>query len=60
MIFIRITALLVLVAAVLAMLYVVTRRRSYLTWAWRIFIAALVCMVGLLGFYFFERIFTVG
>ena len=60
MIFIRITAVLVLVAAVLAVLYVITKRRGYLTWAWRIFVAALVCMVGLLAFYFVERVFTVG
>jgi len=60
MIFIRITAVFILIAAVLALLYVVTKRRGYLTWAWRIFVAALFCMVGLLAFYFVERVFTVG
>jgi hypothetical protein len=60
MILVRICALLVLVAAVLAVLYVVTKRRGYLTWAWRVLVAALVCMVGLLAFYFVERVFSVG
>ncbi|HYC47936.1 MAG TPA: hypothetical protein VED01_20890 [Burkholderiales bacterium] len=58
MIFVRITAVLVLVALVLAVLYFVTKRQGYLTWAWRVFIAALVAMVGLLGFYFVERLVT--
>jgi hypothetical protein len=60
MIFVRITAVLVLIAVVLAVIYLFTRRQGYLTWSWRVFIAALVCMVGLLAFYFFERLFTLG
>ena len=57
MILIRVAALFVLLAIVLAALYFVTRRHSYLKWAWGVFVAALVCIVGVLGFYFVERLF---
>jgi len=56
MIIIRVAAVLVLVAIVLAVIYLVTRKPRYLKWAWRVFVAALVCIVGVLGFYFFERV----
>ena len=56
----RVAAVLVLVALALALVYLWKRDRRYLQWAWRVFTAALVCMVGLLGFYFFERLFLIG
>ena len=56
MVMVRITAFLVLVAAVLAVLYFVTRNPGYLKWAWRVFVAALVCIVGVMAFYFVERL----
>ena len=57
MVLIRVAALFVLLAIVLAAVYLVTRKQSYLTWGWRVFVAALVCIVGVLGFYFVERLF---
>jgi Na+/H+ antiporter NhaD/arsenite permease-like protein len=57
MIMVRIVAVLVLAALVLIIAYFVTRKRRYLTWAWRTFIAALVCMLGVMTFYFVERLF---
>ncbi len=53
---VRVVAVLVLVAAVLALVFLVTRDRRYLTWAWRIFLAAMFCAAGLMAFYFVERI----
>lgn len=53
---IRIAAVLVLLALVLAVIYLFTRDARYLRWAWRIFVVALVCIVGVLGFYFVERV----
>ena len=57
MIVARIAAVLVLLALVLAVIWLFTRDARYLKWAWRIFVAALVCIVGVLGFYFVERVF---
>jgi hypothetical protein len=57
MIVVRIAAVLMLAAIVLAVVYFFRRDPAYLTWAWRAFIAALVCIVGVLGFYFVERVF---
>ena len=57
MIIMRVAAILVLVAIVLAVIYLVTRNPRCLRWAWRVFVAALVCIVGVLGFYFVERVF---
>ena len=57
MIIARIAAVLVLLALVLALIYLFKRDTRYLKWAWRIFVVALVCIVGVLGFYFVERVF---
>ena len=57
MIVVRIAAVLVALALVLAVIYLINRDARYLKWAWRIFIGALVCIVGVLGFYFVERVF---
>ena len=57
MIVVRIAAVLVLLAIVLAVIYLFKRDARYLKWAWRVFVAALVCIVGVLGFYFVERLF---
>ena len=57
MIVIRAAAVLVLVALVLAVIYLFKRDARYLRWAWRVFVVALVCIVGVLGFYFVERVF---
>lgn len=59
MIIVRIAAALVLVALVLVLIYFMKRDRRYLQWSWRIFVAALICMLGVLGVYFVERIFMV-
>ena len=57
---VRIVAVLVVIALVLAVVFLFTRNRRYLTWAWRVFIFALVCMFGLMAFYFVERVFFAG
>lgn len=57
MIIIRAAAVLVLIALVLAVIYLFKRDARYLKWAWRVFVVALVCIVGVLGFYFVERLF---
>ena len=57
MIVIRAAAVLVAIAIVLAVIYLFTRDARYLRWAWRVFVVALVCIVGVLGFYFVERVF---
>ena len=56
MVIVRIVAVLVLVAFVLALVFLWTRNRRYLTWAWRVLVFALFCALGLMGFYFFERV----
>ena len=53
---VRIVALLVLVAAALAVLFLFTRQRRYLTWAWRVFLVAIFCALALMLFYFVERL----
>ncbi len=57
MIIVRIAAALVLVALALALVFLWKRDRRYLNWAWRLFLAALFCMLGVLGVYIVERIF---
>lgn len=57
MILMRVAAVLLLIAIALAAVYLVTRKARYLKWAWGVFVAALVCIVGVLGFYFVERVF---
>lgn len=57
---VRIAAVLLAVAVVLALVYFWTRDRRYLTWAWRVFLLALACMLGLLLFFFVERLFFTG
>ena len=57
MILLRIVAVLVIVALILVLVYFLTRDRRYLKWAWRTFIAALVCTFGVMTFYFVERVF---
>lgn len=57
---VRIAAVLLLVSVVLALIYFWTRNRRYLTWAWRVFLLALACMLGVLGFFFVERVFFTG
>ena len=53
---VRIVAVLLAIALVLVVMYLVTRKRTYLTWSWRVFVAALVAALGLMTFYFFERV----
>ena len=57
---VRIAAVLLLLSVVLALVYFWTRNRRYLTWAWRVFLLALTCMLGVLGFFAVERVFFVG
>jgi hypothetical protein len=55
-IIVRVLAALVIVAAVLAVAFLWNRDSRYLTWAWRVFIAALAGIVGLMVFYFVDRL----
>jgi hypothetical protein len=57
MIMVRIVAVLGVLALVLVLVYFATRDRRYLTWAWRTFLAALACALGVMAFYFVERVF---
>ena len=57
---VRIIAVLVLVAFVLALMFLATRNRRYLTWAWRTLVTALFCSLGVMTFYFVERVFFGG
>lgn len=59
MIIVRVAAALVLLSLVLVLVSLWRRDRRFLTWAWRLFLAALACMVGVLCVYFVERIFFV-
>ena len=56
---VRIAAVLMLLAIVLAVIYLWKRDPRYLQWAWRIFVIALICLVGLLAFYFVERLLMI-
>ena len=56
MIVVRVVAVLLVVAALLALLFLWTRNRRYLQWAWRVFLLALFAMLGLMAFYFVERL----
>lgn len=57
MIIVRIAAALVLLALALVLLFLWKRDRRYLQWSWRLFLAALFCMLGVLSVYFVERLF---
>jgi hypothetical protein len=56
MIVVRIVGVLLIVALVLVLIFLGTRDRRYLTWAWRLFLLALAAMLGLMLFYFIERL----
>ena len=60
MVMVRIVAVLIAVALVLALIYLGTRNRRYLTWSWRTLLTALFCAFGLMLFYFVERVFFEG
>ena len=57
MIIVRVAAALVLLSLALVLVSLWKRDRRYLQWAWRLFVVALFCMLGVLGVYFVERIF---
>jgi hypothetical protein len=56
-IIVRLLAALLVVALVLALVFIWKRDPRYLKWAWRVFVTALVGMLGLMAFYFVERLF---
>jgi hypothetical protein len=56
MIIVRLVAVLVIVAFVLVLVFLWSRDRRYLRWAWRVFLIAIVAMLGLMLFYFVERL----
>ena len=56
MIVVRIVAVLLIVAFALVLVFFGTRNRRYLQWAWRLFLVALIAMLGLMLFYFVERL----
>ena len=56
MIVVRVVAVLLIIAFVLVLVFFGTRNRRYLQWAWRIFLLAMVAMLGLMLFYFVERL----
>jgi hypothetical protein len=56
MIIVRLVALLLIAAVVLVLLYLWSRNRRYLTWAWRVFLLALFGMLGVMLFYAIERV----
>ena len=56
MIIVRLLAALLVVAFVLALIFLWTRDVRYLKWAWRIFLVALVGALALMTFYFVERL----
>ena len=56
MIVVRLLALLVIFAFALVLVFLWSRDRRYLRWAWHIFLAALAGMLGLMLFYFVERL----
>ena len=53
---VRIIAVLVFVAFALALVFLWTRNRRYLGWSWRVLVFSLFCALGLMIFYFFERV----
>jgi nucleoside permease NupC len=55
-IIVRLLAALLGVALVLVLLFLWSRDRRYLRWAWRIFLCALAGILGLMVFYFVERL----
>ena len=57
MIIVRVAAALVLLSLVLVLVSLWKRDRRYLRWAWRLFVTALLCMLGVLSVYFVERMF---
>ena len=56
MIMVRLLAALLVVALVLVLVFLWKREARYLTWAWRVFLFALAGIVGLMAFYFVERL----
>jgi hypothetical protein len=56
MIVVRLIAALVVIAFALVAVYLWKKDRRYLRWAWRVFLLALFGMLGLLIFYFAERL----
>lgn len=59
MVLVRLAAVLLVIAVALGVVYLWKRDRRYLRWAWRIFLLALGCALGLMIFYFVERLFFV-
>jgi hypothetical protein len=58
MIVVRVVAVLLIIAFALVLLFLWSRNRRYLQWAWRVFLMALFVMLGLMVFYFVERLQT--
>jgi hypothetical protein len=56
MIVLRLIAALFVVAFVLVLVFLWNRDRRYLRWAWRVFLIALFGALGLMVFYFVERL----
>ena len=56
MIAVRLVAALLIAALLLVLAFLWKRDRRYLTWAWRVFLVALFGMLGLMLFYFIERL----
>ena len=56
MIAVRLLAALLFAALLLVLAFLWKRDRRYLTWAWRMFLVALFGMLGLMLFYFIERL----
>ena len=56
MIVLRLIAALFVVALILALIFLWTKDRRYLRWAWRVFLAAVFGAFGLMIFYFVERL----
>jgi len=60
MVLVRLAAVLLVIAAALGVAYLWKRDRRYLRWAWRTFLLALGCALGLMIFYFVERLLFLG
>ena len=52
----RLIAALLVIAFVLALIFLWTRDRRYLRWAWRVFLIALFSALALMIFYAVERL----
>jgi hypothetical protein len=53
---VRLLAALLIVALVLALVFLWKREPRYLKWAWWVFLTALAGMLALMAFYFVERL----